>query len=466
MPRISAFGLGVQSRSRAVTAARSQNIYFEPRPMGEKAQIVAYGTPGLTLFANAGDTPWRGMQSIGTTDFMYGVHRGVHYQVDNTGALTSRGLLNTTTGRVDMTHNGTVGFMVDGTDAYTYTIASTTFAEVTDGDMIANPKTCTWLDQYFIIENGSQFQISANGSSWDSTEVAVPESNPDGIVRIFADHGELMIFGDISTEFWTNTGATDFPFAPLKSSTAEWGLAATWSLCKFNDSVACLVKNRMGQASVAKFEGYVPRIISTPDLDEIINSYATVSDATAYSYMLGGHPMYEISFPSAGYSWLYDAFANHWSPRKSANITRQRNEIGIQYLNKTVVSDYASGVLYNLRDDVYTENGEMIERELISGTVANPDLERLSIDRFRIDMETGVGLATGQGSNPQVMLQVSRDGGNSYGAEMWRSAGEIGQYRRRVEWRKLGGAEQFVFKLRMTDPVKFAAVNESVNPMD
>ena len=466
MPNIAAFGLGLVSRSKAVTAARSQNIYFEPRPMGEKAQIVAYGTPGLELFSDAGDTPWRGMQSVGTTDYMYGVHRGIHYQVDNVGTRTSRGMLNSSSGRVDMTHNGTVELMVDGADAYTYTVASTTFAEVTDGQLISNPKTCTWLDQYFIVENGSQFQISTNGVDWEAADIGIPESNHDGIVRVFADHGELVIFGDVSTEFWTNTGATDFPFAPLKSSTAEWGLAAPWSLCRFNDSLACLVKNRMGQVSVARFEGYIPRVISTPDLDEIINSYTTTGDATAYSYMLGGHPMYQLNFPSEGASWLYDGLANHWSPLKSFGITRQRNEIGVNYLNKTIVSDYTNGKLYTLRGDVYTENGESIERELISGPIASPELERFSIDRFRIDMETGIGLATGQGSNPQVMLSVSRDGGYSFGAEMWRTAGAIGDYKRRVEWRRLGYCDQAVFKLRMTDPVKFAAVNESINPGD
>jgi hypothetical protein len=441
-------------------------MYFEQRPAGERTQVVAYGTPGLDSFTTAGDTPWRGLLPIETTDYLYGVHRGVHYQIDNAGTLTSRGNLNTVTGRVDMAHNGTVSLMVDGTDAFTYTIATTTLAEVSDGDLISSPKTCTWLDGYFIVENGSEFQISPDGTSWDATEKATPESSPDGIVRVFADHGELTIFGEISTEFWTNTGATDFPFAPLKSSTAEWGCAAPWSVCKFNDSVAFLAKNRMGQVSVAVMQGYIPRIISTPDVDHVINSYSSVSDATAYSFMLGGHPMYRINFPTAGKSWLYDALTGHWSPVKSYGVDRQRNEIGVNYLAKTVLSDHSTGRLYRMNPETYSENGESIERELISETISSPERDRFPVDCFRLDMETGVGLASGQGSNPMVMLQVSRDGGNTWGAEMWRSAGKIGEYGRRVEWRRLGTSDQWTFKLRITDPVPVTLLSATINQAD
>lgn len=467
MSRIPVFGLGVQSRSRAVTSARMQNFYIERRPQGEKSELVAYGMPGLDLFKSFGDSPARGMLSFEPDSVIYVVHRGVLYEVDNSGTATSRGMLNSTSGKVSMAHDGTTVMIVDGTDGYTYNTSTTTFAEITDVGFIANPKTVTWLDQYFIVENSLVFQISTDPTSWDATDIGVPETNPDSIVRVFADHGELLIFNELTIEPWTNTGATDFPFSPLKSSVAEWGCAAKWSVCKFNDSVAFLAKNRLGQVSVAMMRGYVPQIISTPDIDQIINSYSTVSDATALSYMLGGHPMYQINFPTAGYSWLFDGRESFWSSLKSEDINRQRNEISVEFLSRTIVSDFSNGSLYNINPNTYTENGEMIEGEIISENIASPDNERFSVDRFRLEMETGVGLSMGQGSNPQVMLQISRDRGNSYGSEMWRSAGKIGQYGKRVEWLRLGPTTtDFNFKLRVTDPVKRVFVSASINPPD
>lgn len=468
MARIPLFGLGVQSRSRAVTSAQFQNFYIERRPEGEKSQLVAYGMPGLDLFKNLGDTPVRGMLSFEPDSLLYVVHRGMLYEINNAAVATSRGTLSTVSGKVSMAHDGTVIMIADGTYAYTYDTSSTSsFARITDPDLISNPSTVTWLDQYFIVENSLVFQIATDPTSWDATDIGVPETNPDSIVRIFSDHGEVLIFNDITIEPWANTGATDFPFAPIKSSVAEWGCAAKWSVCKFNDSVAFLAKNKLGQVSVALMKGYIPTVISTPDIDQIINSYSSVSDASAFSYMLGGHPMYQINFPSAGYSWLYDGRENFWSKLKSQDITRQRNEIGVEFINRTVVSDYTTGSIYNINPDTYSENGSMIEGEIISENISSPDGERFSVDRLRVDMETGVGLATGQGSDPQAMLQISRDRGQSYGTEMWRSFGKIGQYAKRIEWLRLGPTNTDInFKLRITDPVKRTIVSACINPKD
>ena len=69
-------------------------------------------------------------------------------------------------------------------------------------------------------------------------------------------------------------------------------------------------------------------------------------------------------------------------------------------------------------------------------------------------MESGVGLPTGQGSNPVVDLQISKDGGNTFYSVGFASIGAIGQYTQRVIWRGLGAARDWVLKLRITDPVK------------
>ena len=91
--------------------------------------------------------------------------------------------------------------------------------------------------------------------------------------------------------------------------------------------------------------------------------------------------------------------------------------------------------------------------ELI-GRHIDADNKRLTIDQMEIDMETGVGLSTGQGSNPQIMLAVSKDGGHEYGPEQWVSFGEMGKYGVRAVWRRLGIARDWTFKFRITDPVK------------
>ena len=75
---------------------------------------------------------------------------------------------------------------------------------------------------------------------------------------------------------------------------------------------------------------------------------------------------------------------------------------------------------------------------------------------FEVEMEKGVGLATGQGSDPQVMLDWSNDGGRTFvPAQKWRSMGKIGEYGgRSIRWDGLGSFYQRTMRLSISDPVK------------
>lgn len=551
--RIPIFGPGLSSKSPYVTAKSLQNIYAESRPQGEKASIVGYGTPGLSLFLDLGDTPPRGGLEFEPNSVAYVVHRGTFYEVNNAGVATSKGSLSTTSGRVSMAHNGQQVMVVDGTYGYifstlaaigtaqavasltrsgttatltttlahglvtgniitlagftpsgyngSYTVTVTgattltfvmnsdpgactvigtytnpTFVQIaTTGSATgfpSNPNTVTFLSGQFVISINSsgRFYTSGNanvaydGLYWEALRFANAESNPDPIVAVWANSGQLNLLGTLSSEFWGNSGALDFQFSAIQGAANEWGLAARWSVAKYDNSIACLIRNRMGQVMVAKMNGYIPQKISTPDVDAKINGYASTSDATAYSYMLGGHPMYVISFPSAGYSWLYDGSTLMWSKLKSSGLARHRCEFSFTLIGNTIVADYTVGRFYKLLPTALTDNGDSIERELVSENIAQPDLTFLSIDCVRLDMEVGVGIAVGQGSNPMIGLSISRDNGKTWGAEMLKPMGKIGNYRTRIEWRRLGTAREFSFKFRVTDPVPVTFVSACVNP--
>jgi hypothetical protein len=86
----------------------------------------------------------------------------------------------------------------------------------------------------------------------------------------------------------------------------------------------------------------------------------------------------------------------------------------------------------------------------------------LTVDELRFFFETGVGLTSGQGSDPQIMLRYSKDGGKTWSAERTADLGPKGEYRTRVVFREFGQAEDFVFEIAMTDPVKFCLAGEAI----
>lgn len=386
------FGIGVSGKSVNVNAQERLNLYCELQSDAETNALAIYGTPGLVAESNYGANPARGAYSMG--DFKYFVVSDTLWQEANDGIQTNRGTLLTSGGKVSMIDNGTQIMIVDGTYGYIYNTVTLVFAQITDIEFPGGD-TVTFQNGYFIVNKPGtgSFYISAlyDGLSWDALDFATAESNPDPLVRVLANNGQLLLFGSISTEFWGDSGAADFPFARIGGSAIEWGLAARWSLCKYDNSLAFLRANRLGQVQVCVLVGYNATPISTPELDHVINSYSSVSDATAFAYMLGGHAFYQINFPSAnngaGQSWLYDNQSNSWS-KVGGEYARHRAELQMQFLNQSIVTDYENGLTYSLNENVYTDNGAPIVRQLIGRHQATGDFSK--IGRMWLEMEAGM----------------------------------------------------------------------------
>jgi hypothetical protein len=457
------FGVGQKGKSPVVSSQHRINCYIERVVDEDTEQTAIFGSPGMDLMGDLGSTPIRGWIVVG--ELIYAVHRNTFYEINNGGAATSRGTISSSTGRVDMASDGDVILIVDGTEGYTYTVASTTLAAISDSDFPDSAQTCSWGGGYFKVENGDQWQISEDGTTWDALDIATAEHAPDGIVRVYDDHSEALIFGDYTTEFWGLTGNPDFPYIPIRGAAVEYGLAARFSLAKFENSVAGLFKNRLGQVQVMMVVGHQMVPISSTELDSVINRYTNPITATGYSYMHEGHSFYRINFPSDGKSWEFDGTASKqlgspvWCERQSGVAGgRHRGEMCVNYLNKVRIADYENGKFYTLNALSYDENDEYFPFELTSRVLVR-DYDPFTINKLFLAFETGVGLPTGQGSDPQVMLQISRDGGRTFGQEMWKDLGEVGKYLRRAEWHQIGTADSFVFRVRITDPVKRHLMN-------
>ena len=443
MARYPLFSTGQKGRSVHYSAQRRLNLYCEIKREGDRSQLSYHSTPGLTLFGSFGDEPVRGADTMG--NLIYAVHRGTLYSVNNAAVKTALGTLTTTTGRVDVTNNGTDIMVVDGTNGYIWDGA--TFTTITAGSFPDTVNTCDFLGGRFLYDsNGTGlFGVSASydGLTYDGTEVATAESFPDDLVRVFVDHGEAILFGQSSTEFWGLSASVDFPLQAISGAVVEVGLAARWSVARLSNSVAFLGKNREGEVSVLQMAGYAPQRISNDEMEYIINKYTTVTDAQAFSYKSSGHSFYQLNFPAAAKSWLFDLSTGIWSELEyDSKGMRHRANFGVDFLQKTIVFDYENGNMYKLDPDVFTDNGVDIVRELIGRHIF--DENEISISRLWLDIETGLG------ADPQAMLAVSKDGGHKYSAERWTSLGAVGEYTKRAIWRVLGQAYDWVIKIRIS----------------
>ena len=319
--------------------------------------------------------------------------------------------------------------------------------------------TVTFLDGYFIVNapNTRQFYLSQlyDGFTWNALSFASKEAYTDTLEAVAVDNSCLVLLGFISQEYWQDIGAFPFPLLRIPGSPTDMGVAARWSVARCNGELIYLGRARRGGLSVVTIRNYRPVTVSTPDLDFLFNEYVNPGDAIAFSYRQNGHEFYQISFQQQGVTWLYDATSEVWSTLLSGDTTRHYANFGCQFDFHVITSDYRNGNLYILDPASYTDNGDLIARELITPHFfVNTSFNKLHIYRLRLDMEQGGGLNDGQGQTPQVMLQVSRDGGYTWGDEMWATCGAQGNFLSRAEWRRLGVSRNYVFKFRITDPIK------------
>ena len=426
--------------------------------------LALIGSPGLTAFSTSiGANPSRGMWPVNTlaTPLLFSVHGNTLYSLNNAAVISTIGTILTSSGDVSMADDGKFLVLVDGTNGWVYNMQTPGgLNKITDGNFTTSPKTVTWQDNYFIVTGNTnrQFQLSQISPSvdptvWPSVQINFTGAAGGQIQAGIADHSTLELFGDVYTEFWQDAGNPDFPYASIPGSAQEYGLASPWSLCKYDNSLAGLFKNKMGEVNISRMSGFRLQKLSNAELDFNLNGYTNTADAEGFGYMQGGHPMLQMGFPSAGKTWEFDGLSKAWGERQETNGGRYWAHKFATFQGKKLVSDYRNGNIYIIDNTVFTDNGSIAPMEVWSKHIWNDD-KYLTIPQIQVDIESGVGITSGQGSNPQIMLEVSKDGGQTFTALAWQSMGAIGQYTQRVMWRRLGRARDWVLKLRVTDPVK------------
>jgi hypothetical protein len=458
--------LGSTYVARSVNAAdaRMVNIFPEVVPEGGQEPAFLQRAPGLSLLATLGDGPVRGLWTFGS--YGYAVSGTTLYKINSSWVATAKGTV-TGTGPVSMSDNGTQLFIAANGPSYIYNATTDVFAQITDPDF-PGAVTVGYLDGYFVFNEPNSQKIWVtqllDGLSVDPLDFASAEGSPDGLVSLIVDHREAWLFGTNSVEVWYDAGLADFPLQRIQGAFNEIGCIAPYSVAKLDNGIFWLGADARGRGIVYRANGYTGVRVSTHAVEWHIQDYANMADAVAYTYQQDGHSFYVLNFPSANTTWVYDVATNAWHERAgfvAGEFTRHRSNCQMSFNNEIVVGDFENGNIYAFDLDVYADNGSIQKwlRSWRALPTGQNNLKRTSQHTLQLNCETGVGINLGQGSDPQVMLRWSDDGGHTWSSEHWSNMGKIGEYYRRVFWRKLGMTMKLrdrVYEVSGTDPVKIA----------
>lgn len=308
-------------------------------------------------------------------------------------------------------------------------------------------KTGAFLDGYYIASppDSKQFNISAlyNGLEWDPLDFGVKEGYPDNINAIIADHEELWLLGTETIEVWRNTGNADFPFERDLAAFIHQGCAATWSVVRLNNGLAWLGGDPRGRVTAWRAQGFVPVRISTHAVEQAWREYPEINDAIGFAYRMDGHEFWQITFPTAGATWVYDALTGLWHERDSSG-GRHRARCHGYVWGKHLVGDWQNGNIYEMAPNYYDDDGTPIRRSRQAPHLSDEELNHF-FHRLQLDMETGSGVA-----DPEMQLEWSDDGGHTWSLPIVVTAGALGAYSKRVIWRRLGKSRDRVFRITST----------------
>lgn len=433
-----------QPRSGVVSLERLVNLYPEIHEGNTKSPVVLRGTPGLSAWNSYGNGPIRGLHYMEPD--LYVVSGEALYVVNWHGDEILLGPV-LGVGNVHMTDNGThVG------------IAANKFLYAANrSEIITLPQQymngATYQDGYGIFSEAQseRFWITDTDdmTSINALDFSTADAFADEIMGCISDHRELILMGKTSGEVWHNVGAASFPFLRSQSGFIERGMASSGSLAKALNTVFF----EGDDFAVYAMQGYSPKPITTPPIQRKIESVLDPHSGWAFTYSQDGHDYYVLGFSDL--TVVYDITTNRWHERKSDGLDRWRVNRYARAWDKQLVGDHSTGDIYELDPETYDENGDLLRREATLPPISKGG-RRLAMHELYLDIEMGVGLTSGQGSDPVVMLDWSDDGGKTWSNERTATIGKIGEYTKRCIWTRLGTFRQRTLRFAISDPVNIA----------
>ncbi len=413
-----------------------------------KSSYVLESWPGLTLLGSGTGADGGQFEHNGT---LYHVCGTTLYSVASDGTHTSLGTI-TGTGPCIFDALGSSIAIVRGGVVSVWN--GTTLSTVAG---VETPNSCSHLNNQMLYDgDAGRFCVSDVGAlgTINALNYATAESLADDLLRVYAFSDQVYLFGNKTIELWWNSGVGNPPFDRVQNATIKIGLKALHSVASNKDSLYFLGTD----SRVYRVSGGQSLAVTDRAMARAIEEYSDASDAIGWCFTKDDQYFYQITFPTADKSFIYPE-GGQWF-EVSSGVTGARY-IGNSYSyahGRHLIGDYQNGNLYELSDSTYTENGSVIRRVRdtgpLHGGLMRAQGKRLEMNRFELIMETGVGIVSGQGSDPVVMLSFSDDGGRTFCTETWGTIGQLGAYRWKIEWFALGSFDSRIVRVAISDPVK------------
>ena len=286
----------------------------------------------------------------------------------------------------------------------------------------------------------------------------------------------LTVYGRCSIEFWTRSDSEGMTWVRTNyTSNSSLGVKSARTVGVFNNVQGFLGCGNRNGFGVYIINGTEINKISPTWLDELLFE-STLNNVFAYGYSYSNHSYYVIHFKDKSNrerSFGYDLISGDWHERTSLDITTGKFET-THYVypifnreGKLILGGYRTKrytCLFEARKDYWYEDlNSTVKTSFIRGrqTPLIIDSERSFLVNA-LSIEGNFGNCDDRTITPECMLEISRDGGYTYGSTVVRKLPLTGEYKKRVAWNNLGMVRNCVVKFSTNSPIDLTLSNASL----
>ncbi len=411
---------------------------------------------------------------------------GVQFSVNGSSLFTTSSLgvvvnLGAITGskRVVMADNGAIlVIVVPGGDTFVWD--GTDLTQITDPDFQVSD-TVEFYRGFFVFttSDGKQLFVSNLNQPliFDALDFGSAEGDPDRIVTQILNHDELTILGTETSEVFKLVGGTGFPLAIIPGAFGQKGAHSKYGTVAFDNTFLFIGGGENEKTSVWRKTSSSSSVkVSDNAIDTLIQEFTADEIAEAFwmTYSQRGQSLAILTINSTripGRTFVYNGTASAlggksvWFEYQTGVTDRawRVNSI-VKVYDKFLCGDSIDGRIGFLDKSKNDDYGSAMFRQSSSQPFSQDGIAVFS-GELEATFAAGVGLTTGQGSDPVVMMEFSDDGANTFKGEFKRKIGKIGKFGQRSVWTRQGRFPvSRVVRFTVTDPVKANLIRIAANP--
>lgn len=299
------------------------------------------------------------------------------------------------------------------------------------------------------------------------------ESSSDNVRAIESIGPNLYLFGYKTIEIWQRGSGEDSTWQRQSYTTnASNGLQAPNSIAICGSNLYYLGSGESYAKGVLMVSGQTYSKISEDWLDDKLLQ-ETGDSAYAFAYAQGSHNFYVLQLSNLQETWVYDTETKQWHQRvsrvqASGDETRWR-PCAMIWFKGQFFAYCNDGCEYKHSDEYWYEDYGSHDQRLPmirhrqGALIVN---EERPFIFHELSVECNVGTWSDYSLQPEMLLEVSRDGGNTWGHVRRCRMGNVGQYSRRVRFHNLGYNRLCVLKITYSHPtsLELTACSQRVSP--